>query len=730
VLLGTAAYMSPEQAKGRPADKRSDIWAFGCVFYEMLTGSRAFRGDDVADTLAAVLRGEPDYTLLPRDTPDAVRVLLRGCLTRDRHRRLSDVSAVRFVLEHVAVLGTSGAPVAPGPPRRAFTWRGAGYLAAAGVLLAAAAGATGWFVSRPSAPVVTTYEISPSGAAALFIDAVSRDLTVLPDGSVVYKAFGTRSSAAELYVRRRDRVEPELLMTGGSPRAPFSAPDGRQIGFVDVGAGLPQLKKMPLAGGPPILIAALDGPSAGVTWGEDDSIVFATSVSATGLQRVRSGEQTVEMLTAPDASRGEGDHLWPHYLPGARAVLFTITPAVGAKEQSDIGVLDLETKSHKRLNLRGATHPHYVSSGHLLYLVGATLYAVPFDLGRRAVNGTPAALPYQILTIPSGAAEFDVGRDGTLAYVPAGSVATAPRTLVWVDRDGRETPIGAPEHEYMQPRLSPDNSKLAVHVGDAEGDVYIWDFALRTLTPLTLEAGMQLAPVWMDDRHVAYASPVTGGASGTLMRRAVDGTGAAEELIRQRPVPAVLPNSVFGGTILASTLFTASDVLQVTLRDGSFRTWWKTEFFERNGEISPDGRWVAYEASNPAQTLAYNIYIRPLENPDTAQWPISINGGRQAAWRRDGRELFFVGPDGAIYGVEVEAGGATPNQRPPRKIVAQQYYHGIIGGAYAARMYDVTKDGQRFLMIKDAVPDRSAANASLRVRHHWTEELKRLVPSN
>jgi serine/threonine-protein kinase len=730
VLLGTAAYMSPEQAKGRPADKRSDIWAFGCVLYEMLAGTRVFGGDDVADTLAAVLRGEPDYALLPRETPDAVRVLLRGSLTKDRIRRLGDMSAVRFVLDNVVALGSSGmAHGGSPPPGRPSIWRRAAFPAAAALALAVAAGSAVWFFTRPPAATVTAYEIKPTGAAALFVDGVSRDVAVLPDGAIVYKGFGTKASTAALFLRTRDRVEPTLLMTGGSPRAPFSSPDGRRIGYVDIGSGSPQLKTMPLSGGPPILLADLDGPSSGITWGDDDSIVFATNVPETGLQRVRHGSNTT-VLTRPDAAKGEGDHQWPHYLPGSRAVLYTIIPALGATDPSDIAVLNLETNERTRLNLRGASHAYYVSSGHLVYVVGATLFAVRFDVESLTVKGTPTALPYEVVVISSGAAEFDIGRDGTLAYVPAGTTSTSPRSLVWVDRAGRETSIGAPAREYVQPRLSRDSSQLAVYVADGDSDVYVWNFALRKLTPITLEAGPQIAPIWLDDRHIAYASRASGAPSstGSLMRRAVDGTGDAEPLVRQEPAPAMLPSSVYGGILFASTLFTTSDILQITLGDGRMKQWFQTAFFERNAEASPDGRWVAYEASNPAQTLEYNVYIRPREDFKAAQWRVSNAGGRQPAWSPDGKELFYVGPDGTLLSVQIDS-GATPNPRSPQPIVRADYYHGLIGGMFSARMYDVSPDAQRFLMMKEAAADRSAQTAGIMVRHDWIQELNQLVPS-
>ncbi|HEX5107310.1 MAG TPA: protein kinase [Vicinamibacterales bacterium] len=726
VLLGTAAYMSPEQAKGRPADKRSDIWAFGCVFYEMLTGTRAFGGNDVADTLASVLREEPDYTRLPRDTPDAVRVLLRGCLTKDRHRRIGDVSAVRFVLDNLPHF-TAAPGVAASTAARQNGWRRASWPLAAVLLFSATTGAVVWRLTRPEPAPITRYTIAPLGSAALQIDGIARDLAILPNGAVVYKAVGSQGSS-QLFLRGRDQIEPTALVMTVNPRGPFSSPDGERVGFIDVGAGGPELKTVSVSGGSSMRLANLGNyPSSGATWGEDERIVFATSDPATGLLQVpANGGQTI-VLTTPDAKRGEGDHIWPVYLPGGRNVLFTIAPSAGTRDMSRIAVLETATKTIKDLELPG-NQAQYSPTGHIVYEAGGSLFAAPFDPRGLEVTGAPTPLGIEVRTLNSGVAEFVISRNGALAYIPAGAITRASRTFAWVDRQADETPIQEiPPGEYMHPRLSPDETRLAFSLGEQQTDVWVFNFARGTRTPLTLEPGLQIAPTWLDDQHIAYASlSTTASPHGTVFRRAVDGSGDAEPL--HPAAQPLVPSSSHHGTLLAWTLLATSDILAVNLDEHKISTWFAAPFIERNGEISPDGRWVAYEAADPRQSLQLQVYVRPSGNPSGSVTAVTTDGGRQPLWSRDGTELFYVGADGWLYSVPVEPGPAFA-ARAPRRLLEMRSYRGGFSGVYAGRMYDVTRDGRRFLVIKDD-PKAMSDTAGIIVAQGWTEELKRLTRSN
>ena len=332
MILGTAAYMAPEQARGRPADKRSDIWAFGAVLYEMLTGRRAFAGEDLPDTLANVLKSAPDWNALPADVPPHVRMLIQRCLAKDRRERMADMSVALFVMTEPSLVAEPPGTPAPSQLRtRRSLGRRLVMPAAAAIVVGAAVGTGVWLAMRPSAPRVTRFVLSATGAAALALDQVSIDLAITRDGrQIVYKGTGTNGN--QFFVRALDQLEPTPLTGLGTPKAPFLSPDGQWIGFVDIGSSV-GLKKVAITGGAVLPICRLDGQSRGAAWSDDGSIIFATSLPSTGLQRVSSagGEPTV--LTTPDGQRGESDHLWPQFLPGSQAVLFTITATTGGSRR-------------------------------------------------------------------------------------------------------------------------------------------------------------------------------------------------------------------------------------------------------------------------------------------------------------------------------------------------------------------------------------------------------------
>ena len=366
--------------------------------------------------------------------------------------------------------------------------------------------------------------ITPSGTAALTINGSDRDLAITPDGSrVVY--VGNRGT--QLFVRALDALEPVAVFTG-APRGPFVSPDGQWIGFVD---GSAVLKKVAVTGGPAVTLATLDGNAPrGATWGPDDTIIVATSNATTGLQRVAAAGGPTTVLTRPDRAQGEADHLWPELLPGGRAVLFTITAVTGGLDAAQVAVLDLQTGTRTVL-VRGGSHAHYVPSGHLVYAAAGTLRAVPFDLARLETRGTPVPVVPEVVTTACGGVDAVVAGDGTLAYVSGGGVAgaNAPRTLVWVDRQGRETPIPAPPRAYVYPRLSPDGTRVAVYAIDQENDIWVWDLGRTTLTRATFDPGTDDYPVWTPDgRRVIFSSERAGARN--LFWQAADGTGAVERL--------------------------------------------------------------------------------------------------------------------------------------------------------------------------------------------------------
>ncbi len=458
VLLGTAAYMSPEQARGKAVDKRSDIWAFGCVLYEMLTGRRAFDGDDVVDTLGAVARLDPEWNALPTDVPPAVRALLRTCLTKDRGKRRIDATAALFVFDNA----TSLAPASPASSASATSirWQPVTLGAAASAVGAILIGGPVWWITRPALPLVVRTQIITAGNAALDANENDRNLAITPDGSrVIYRGNN------QLIVRALDRLEPIVLSgLGDAPRGPFVSPDGEWVGFFDSNL----LKKVAITGGPAVTITPTDSPrQRGATWGSDGTIVFATGGPA-GLQRVSAAGGDPVVLTQPGR---DGDHLWPEFLPGGQAVLFTIVPTTGV-EDAQMAVLDMRTGVSKVL-LRGGSHARYVPTGHLVYAVAGTLRAVPFDLERLEATGTPAPVVEGVATMATGGADFDVSANGSLAYVSGTS--SGQMTVVSVDREGRASALpGISLDTYRDVRVSPDGMRLALATRDD-----VWTYRLR-----------------------------------------------------------------------------------------------------------------------------------------------------------------------------------------------------------------------------------------------------------
>jgi hypothetical protein len=525
VILGTAAYMAPEQAKGQAADKRADVWAFGAVVFEMLTGQRLFTGETISDTLASVLKNEPNWGTLPEATPTAVRRLLRRCLEKDRKRRLDSAADAGLEIEE-ALTAPSATDRAAGQPgaalrsawARALPWAVVGALAAGLVVVLVL-----WAPWRAAAPPhVTRTAIATSGPAVLTINGFNGDLALSPDGThVVYVG----NNGTQLFVRALDALEPVAIATGGAVQGPFVSPDGQGVGFFDGTT----LRKVAITGGPPITLTSVNGLPTGATWALDDTIIFATTSVATGLQRVSAAGGTPEVLTRPDHAHGEGSHLWPEILPGGRALLFTITSQTGGLETAQVAVRDLRTGTQKVL-LRGGSHGHYVASGHLVYVAAGTLRAIPFDLARLVTQGTAVPVLPRLATTSFGAGDFAVAADGTLVYVDApGSLAPNARTLVWVDRMGKEESVAAPPRAYQHPRLSPDGTRVALSSIDQENDLWIWDLGRATLTRMTFDAGLDQFPVWTPDgRRIVFSSARSGQLN--LWWQAADGTGAAERL--------------------------------------------------------------------------------------------------------------------------------------------------------------------------------------------------------
>ena len=706
VIMGTAGYMSPEQARGGIADRRSDIWSFGVVLLEMLTGRPAFTGTTVSDTLAFVLTKEPDWAALPRFTPDPLRRLLRRCLKKEPTQRLGYIGDARLDIEDART--EPAAVVAPSVPQP-VGWRRVVPLVLGSLLVGGSViGAAVWSLMSASP--------SPTSRFAIHLPSTDRlppnpgpAVALSDDGrTLVYAAI--RDDDQRLYVRRLNQLEARPIPGTEGGQDVFLSPDGEWVGFQADG----ELKKVALAGGAPLALCEVDGAPAGASWW-GDTVIFGGS-RLMGLSRVSAAGGIPEPITEPDADQGEGAHFWPEILPGGHAVLFTIGYGPNAANNR-IAVHSLET-GNQHVLLDG-TRPRYLPTGHLIFARADVLWAVPFDAQRLEVTGSPAPVLEGISVTPRGAAQFTTTRDGSLVYVPdAVAGGSARYSFVWVDREGREDPVAAEPRAYRYPRLSSDGTKVAVDVTDQKEDIWVWEFARQTLTRVTVDASRDIYSLWTPDgQRVVFASYREGFAK--LFWKAADGTGSAEPLVDHPNSLRPMAFSPDGRRLVAREGHPEEAANLVVLSMDGERTvepLLATDFDERNAEVSPDGRWLAYDSNSSGE---WEVYVRPFPNVDQGLVLVSRNGGVQPLWAPDGRELFYRGPEGGLIAVSVQTEPDFTASIP--EVVFEGPYLVETG-----RNYDLHPDGQRFLMVKEGTGTEAATQ--LHVVQHWFEELQRLVP--
>jgi eukaryotic-like serine/threonine-protein kinase len=727
VVLGTAAYASPEQAKGREADKRSDVWSFGAVVYEMLSGERAFKGEETADALAAVLRADIEWSRIPKSTPASLRHLLSRCLERDASRRLRDIGEARILLDDLIRGGASAMSTWERTATTMTAWRRVVPLAAAALAGAAVVTAILWRPQSARTGAPLRFALSTPVSQALLLDPQSRDLGLTPDGSAVVYKGGPRADRSQLFVHSFDQLEARPLTASGQPKSPIVSPDGQWVVFFEPGGGAGGLgayvKKVAIGGGPTLNVSRLDGPSRGATWGADGAIIAASGASATGLLKIAaSGGETV-VLTRPNRERGEWDHLWPHALPGGKTILFTITALDGGMDAAQVAALDVASGTWKTL-VPGASQAQYVSSGHLVYVAGGALWAIAFDPSRVETLGAATVVVPEIVTLSNGTAEFDVARDGTLIYVARGGASVQPRTFVWVDRDGREFPVkGVPPRPYVNVRLSPDETRVATEIADQDHDLWVWDFAREALTKVTNDPGLDESPAWTPDGRRLIFTSQANGVLGSLFIQAADGSGTPESLAQSNAIQRATSVLRDGSRVIFTQ---PNGIMTLGLnQDRKVETLLHTERgVSMEGDVSPDGRWLAYtnvESGSP------QIVVIELANPSGERTQVTSNGGSQPRWAANGRELFYTSLDGTIMGVGVTT-ATRFSAGVPTTILGRTYYVGR-GVLSRGGTYDVAADGRRFLMLKQA-GDPSQLNEPPRVVvvKNWGEELKRLLP--
>jgi hypothetical protein len=713
VVLGTAAYMSPEQARGKPVDKRADVWAFGCVLYEMLTGQRAFEGEDITSTLARVLERDPDMNSLPRNLPPTLRGTLELCLQKDAKKRLHDIADVRLALE---------GKLAPLASAQAATtvWRRAIPAAAALVIGTLAAGT--YFATQAPAPAIATaapalpvvrFTIMPPASAPL-ASLGGYDVVISPNGErVAYFSQNRETGGVSLYVRELDELEArpipgtEVTSTGGGNMNPFFSADGRSIGLYSPDRGV---IRVAVDGAPPIKMLDTPNPAfLGATWTADDTLVYS---SGRALHRISAGGGgTPTPLT--DEQGGDTFYASPVLLPGARAVLFgAIVDGI-----ESVAVLDL-TSGEQKIVIEGGQNATYAQSGHIVFARGTTLMAAPFNVAELALTGEPVAMLQGVRhPNPLTAADYAISASGTLVYVPGGTDAGAGAALVWVDRRGEVVGRAVPElvETPRDPRLSPDGTRLLLTTGAlADGDLWVYDLRGRPPIPLAI-ANDNRFPAWSPDGlRAVFVTLINGPELFTLP---TDGSILTPERLggddlRGAPyVWSAADEILIGNPNLP-------DLRVLPAQGGADRPVVATQYAEGDAALSPNGRWLAYVSNRTGRN---EIWVQGY--PEGVPVRVSANSGYEPRWSADGRELFYL-QGGSMMAVAVET------EETFSFASAEMLFSGAFTNIQdpAAHSYDVARDG-RFLMIQPPGGANEAGSTSIVVVQNWGEELKRRVPS-
>ncbi|MDA2927430.1 protein kinase [Acidobacteria bacterium AH-259-G07] len=714
VILGTAAYMSPEQARGKRVDKRADIWAFGCVLYELLTGKRPFEGETITETLAGILKGEPGWEVLSENTPWRVRDLLHRCLQKHPHDRLRDIGDARIeikkALSDPATVSPIGVISAAQPARwkRAIPWGVAGLITV--VLLISLVGL--WQAALPVDQPLMRLKVELTPSESLWTD-IGASAVLSPDGAHLAYVIGSGTSG-QLYLRKLDQLEATLLSGTESAYHPFFSPDGQWVAFFTPR----ELKKVSVFGGAPLTLCDVSRNRGG-SWGPDDTIIFAPTPNS-ALSRVPALGGTPEQLTVLD--EGEYSHRWPYVLPGGRAVLFTAHTSGRNFDDANIEVLILETGERKVLH-QGGFYARYVPSGHLVYVREGTLFTAPFDLDRVELTGPPAPILEGILSNSSwGGAQFAFSQTGTLVYL-AGTSRGGEYSMLWIDRQGAVSSLSGERRRYFGPRFSPDGGRLALQIdSESNQDVWVYEIEREAMTRLTFDEAADGFPIWSPDgQQVAFSSDRDGGQLN-LYRKPADGSREAERLSESKNNQVVTSWSPDGNFLAFNeeSPETGWDIWVLPLEgDRKPELFLGTRFAEVYPEFSPDGRWIAYMSNESGRM---EIYVRPFPGPG-GKWQISTEGGRLPRWSPDGRELFYRNGNKMIA-VAVRSEGESLRAGKPR-----QLFEGSFPSLYPYPDYDITPDGKRFVMFKMDTEKEEAAFTHLNFVLNWFEELKRLVPT-
>jgi serine/threonine protein kinase len=708
VILGTAAYMSPEQARGKRVDKRADVFAFGCVLFEMLTGRRCFPGETVSDTLASILARDPAWEEIPRDTPASIRRLLRRCLDKDPKKRLRDIGEARIALDAViaGVEEEDSTPVETPPPVRPRA-RWLPWVAAAGLaVIASATGAS--YLRKPAADarVVRAFVPPPEDSPFELNSLHPGPAAVSPDGTrIVYSARDENGSAV-LWIRPLNQTQARPFPGTEGAGYPFWSPDGKSIGFFADG----KLKRVDAAGGPPL--ALCDAPvGKGGTWNQDDVILFAPSFNGP-IHRVPAAGGESVAVTEVDSKGGQNSHRFPHFLPDGRHYLYFARAAVatgGDGTGSAVYLASLDGEPAREL-FRCQSQAIY-ASGHLLFLRESALMARPFDTERLEFTGDAFPIVEHVNFLPAASRGiFDASRNGVLVYL-AGA-ATPGGQIEWVDRTGKTLSTLGDRATYTSPTISPDGKRIAVEVTDprnATWDIWVYDVSRGVRTRFTFgPSALNGEPVWSPDgTRLVYRSDR--GIKANLYVKSFAGSGT-DELVLDTDHPKDPVDWSPDGKYILYTEYTNDTKADVwvlpTGGDAKPFPFLQTEFLEMNPHFSPDGKWIAYASDESGR---FEVYVAPFPGPGR-KWQISSNGGLDPRWRDDGRELFFQSTSNEVMSAELDYNGGT------LIVGADTPLFDFAGGGE----YDVAGDGQKFLIVRDY----DKVTTPLTLVLNWQKELE------
>jgi Tol biopolymer transport system component len=704
MILGTASYMSPEQARGHSVDRASDIWAFGCVLYEMLGGRLAFAGETITDVLGGIVRVDPDWSALPADIPDTIRALVRHCLQKDRKRRLKDIGDARVEIEDaLAADGSSVRAAKPIPARTHARWA---WVAGGGVLAVIAA------VSLPLA-LVHVREPAPDDRAIRFdvilpdkVTQMGAPPAISPDGRRL--AFvANLAGRTQVWIRSLDSAVAQPLTGTDGADYPFWSPDSRFIGFFAGG----KLRKIDASGGPPQVIC--DAPlGRGGAWNEDGVIVFAPT-AAGPLSRVASAGGIPKPVTTLDVSNGEVYHRSPSFLPDGRRFLFLVQ---GSETSNGIHVGSLDSEGH-RLVLNATSSGVFIAAGYLLFVRERTLMAQRLDVGTLALTGDAFPVAESVGLYSAVSATFSVSANGVLAYTSGTGGIGGSRQLTWFDRAGNVVERIRSQMPLADVALSPDGRQAAVQFTANNQDIWVVDL-IRAGVPsrLTFNPAVEDFPVWSPDGHrILYTSTAGGGQN--LYSKLASGAGSEEDVLKSAAIKRPTDWSPSYILFEEDNPNSQADLWALPLSgDKKPMLVLGTPFSEMQGRLSPDGKWMAYISN---ETGSVEVYVQSFP-PSAGKWQLSSGGGVTPRWRRDGRELFYLAPDRKIMSVDVSTNGATFEHGSPRALFEAPV---DAVNTTATNRYDVSADGKRFL-VNASIENVNVSTAPITIVVNWLAGLK------